>query len=208
MKTRILSSVAAIALTATAAAAGNYTPPPADPVIAPITPVGPDWTGFYFGVQGGFIDVDTNTPPIGGDGGIFGITAGYDYDIGRAVLGIGLDYDWTDITLLPGAPGGAIGVAVIPPTPPLKLESVFRIKLKSGIEFGNGLGYLTGGYALADTNLLGEEDGWYLGLGYEHLVGTSFSIGGEVLYHEFDNYANTPVDVDATTFQIRGAYRF
>ncbi|MEO0751955.1 MAG: outer membrane beta-barrel protein [Pseudomonadota bacterium] len=204
MKQKIFTTFAALALTATAAGAGNIAPPPPDPVLAPIEPVGPDWTGFYLGVQGGYIDVNSNTPPIGGDGGIFGITAGYDYDIGRAVLGIGLDYDWTDVTLLPGAPGGVR----FPAVPALKLESVFRVKLRSGIEFGNGLGYLTGGYAQAETNLLGSEDGWYLGLGYEHLVGESFSIGGEILYHEFDNYANTPVDVDATTFEIRGAYRF
>lgn len=172
MKAKFLNAVAALAVSTTAAVAGNFTPPPPDPVLAPIAPAGPDWTGFYLGVEGGFIDVDTNSPPIGGDGGIIGIIAGYDYDFGNAVLGVGLDYDWTDVTLLPGTPG-AVGAA--PATPALKLESVFRAKVRGGVKFGNGLAYLTGGYAVADTNLLGSEDGWYAGAGYDHLVTQSIS---------------------------------
>jgi predicted porin len=196
MKIKLMTTAAAAALLATSAVAGNIAPPPPDPIIAaPIVPTGPDWTGFYLGAQAGFIDVDSNTPGLGGDGGIGGIIAGYDYDFGRAVIGVGLDYDWTDTTVVPGLA-------------PTTIDNVFRVRLRSGYEFGNGLGYITSGYAEADTNNLGTQDGYFIGLGYDHLVTDSFSVGGEVLYHEFDNVANTPIDLDATTFQLRGAYRF
>jgi outer membrane immunogenic protein len=39
-------------------------------------------------------------------------------------------------------------------------------------------------------------------------VTDTISLGGEVLYHEFDNFKDSGVDVDATTFQIRANYRF
>ena len=88
------------------------------------------------------------------------------------------------------------------------VESVFRAKLRGGYKLGDGLLYGTGGYALADTDTLGSDDGYFIGAGYEHLLTQSLSVGGEVLYHEFDNYNSTPVDVDATTVQIRGTFRF
>lgn len=40
------------------------------------------------------------------------------------------------------------------------------------------------------------------------MITETFSLGGEVLYHEFDNINNTPVDVDATTVQARATFRF
>jgi hypothetical protein len=39
-------------------------------------------------------------------------------------------------------------------------------------------------------------------------VTDQFSLGGEVLYHEFDNFSGTGADVDATTVQVRGTFRF
>ena len=107
-------------------------------------------------------------------------------------MGGGLDYDFADITLTPG----------------VDLENVLRVRLRGGVEVGNGLLYATGGYAEADASTLGSEDGYFIGAGYDYLITDQFSIGGEILYHEFDNYGPTTIDVDATTFQIRGAFRF
>lgn len=36
----------------------------------------------------------------------------------------------------------------------------------------------------------------------------SFALGGEILYHEFDNFNGSGIDVDATTVQMRGTFRF
>ena len=190
---KLMTSAAIAALSATCALAGNFTPPP--PAPAPSQPRLVDWTGFYVGAQAGFIDIDSNAVGVEGDGGIVGLTAGYDHDVGRGVVGVALDYDVMDVTLTPG----------------VDAESVFRAKLRSGVKTGStgsGLVYVTGGYAEVDTTGLGTQDGSFLGMGYEHLVSDGFSVGGEVLFHDFSNVNNTTLDVDARTFQIRGAFRF
>ena len=193
---RTMTAIAAGLALTSPAVAGSIDDTPVEqaisvPAPAPVAPATPNWTGFYGGVQLGWADVDSNAAPKGDDW-IAGITGGYDYDLGDWVIGGGLDYDVTDVSL-----GGG-----------LNLDSVFRAKLRGGVKIGNGLAYATGGYALADTNLLGDEDGYFIGAGYEHMVAQNISVGGEVLYHEFDNFGPTAVDVDATTYQVRATFRF
>lgn len=194
MNTRLSLLAATAALIAGPALAGSTEPPVADPAITPAAPIsaGPDWTGFFGGAQLGYADVDTNVPGVSGDDFIGGLTLGYDYDLGDWVIGGALDYDIADIGLAPG----------------LTLDSVFRAKLRGGYKVSDGLIYGTGGFAQADTNTLGDDDGYFIGLGYEHLLTDNFSLGGEVLYHEFDNFNTTTTDVDATTVQVRGTFRF
>lgn len=192
----ILTALAATAMGIPPALAGSPAPAPQDTPIAaavPAAPIGPDWTGFYGGAQLGWGDVDTNVPGVGGDDMIGGLTFGYDYDFGDWVVGGGLDYDWADITLAPG----------------VSVDNVFRAKLRAGYKLGNGLIYGTGGYANADTSTLGDEDGYFVGAGYEHMISNNLSLGGEVLWHEFDGFNTVPsTDVEATTVQVRGTFRF
>ena len=151
------------------------------------------WTGFYGGAQIGYADIDTNVSGVDGDGAIGGIILGYDYDLGDWVVGGGFDYDWSDIDL-----GSAATV-----------EKVWRIKARTGYEVNpQGLLYGTAGYADANTNNLGSDNGWFIGAGYEQIVAPNISVGGELLYHEFDDFNSSGVDVDATTLQLRVAYRF
>ena len=194
MKTRISLLAATAAVIAAPALAGSSEPPVTEPIIASAGPVsaGPDWTGFFGGAQLGYADVDTNIPGVGGDDFIGGLTLGYDYDLGDWVVGGAIDSDFADITLTPG----------------LTLDNVFRAKLRGGYKVGDGLIYGTGGYAQADTSTLGDDDGYFVGFGYEQLLTNNFSLGGELLYHEFDNFNGTVVDVDATTVQLRGTFRF
>ena len=152
----------------------------------------PDWTGGYVGAEIGYAHVDTNAPGISGDGTIGGIIAGYDHDLGAWVIGAGVDYDFADINL----------------TGLVDLESVWRIRLRGGYKIENGLIYGTGGFANADLSTVGDDDGLFIGAGYEHLVNQNFSIGGEVLYHQFDNFAGSTADIDVTTVQVRGTLRF
>lgn len=197
MKRATTLIAAALTLGAAPAFAGNTLPATDD--VAPVAPVAPapsfsspDWTGFYGGVQLGYGDVDTNVS--GSDDGVIGgIVGGYDYDLGNFVVGGGIDYDFADISVANNA---------------ATLENVFRAKLRGGYKLGNGLIYGTGGYAQAETDNLGSDDGYFIGAGYEHLVTDNFTVGGELLYHEFDNYNSTAVDVEATTLQVRGTFRF
>jgi len=154
--------------------------------------VAQSWTGGYVGGQLGYADVDTNVAGVDGDGFIGGLVAGYDWDLGTWVAGVGADYDFADINL-----GGTAN-----------LEEIWRLKARAGYKIGDGLAYATAGYANADTDTLGSDDGYFIGAGYEHLVTQNFSIGGEVLYHEFDNFNGTTTDVEATTIQVRGTFRF
>lgn len=150
-----------------------------------------NWTGFYVGGQLGaaFGDSDVSSSD---ESVIGGITLGYDHDFGRWVLGGALDYDFTDIDIAPGS----------------SLEEIFRVKLRGGPKIGRGLLYGTGGYAYADSDNAGDEDGWFIGGGYEYMVNDQFSVGGEVLYHEFDGFNGTGNDVDVTTVQVRATFRF
>lgn len=187
----------ATTLLAAPAFAGNVQEPVAEPVIAtpvaPPAPTSPNWTGFYGGGQIGYGDVDTSAAGVDGDGLIGGVIAGYDYDFGNNwVVGAGLDYDFADIDL-----GGAAS-----------LEEVFRAKARAGYKIGNGLLYGTGGYAWADTDTFGDDDGYFVGAGYEHMVTENVSLGGEVLYHQFDDFGTSGADVDATTVQARASFRF
>ncbi len=175
--------------------AGSPEPAVVEPTIiaaAPLAPVGPDWTGFYAGAQLGYANVDTNAAGVDGDDMIGGLTAGYDWDLGNYVVGVGTDYDFSDINL----------------SPTNNLESIWRLKVRSGVKIGNGLLYISGGYAHVDVSGLGDEGGTFYGAGYEHMFTPNISLGGEVLYHEFDNVGSTTTDVDATTYQVRATYRF
>jgi len=192
--TTALATVTAIL--ATPALAGNKTEPAPEPVIeapapAPVPAATPDWTGFYGGGQLGWANVDADGFDDD-DSLIGGLTGGYDYDFQNGfVAGAGLDYDFLDADI------GNVASA----------EEVFRAKLRGGYKIGRGLAYATGGYAWADTDNLGSDDGYFIGGGYEHMVTDQVSVGGELLYHEFDDF-NGGGDVEATTVQARATFRF
>ncbi len=154
-----------------------------------------DWTGPYVGAEIGYATADETAAGNDEDGVVAGFIAGYDYDLGSVVVGAGVDLDFT---------GNNLGIA--------NLDRILRLKLRGGIKAGNGLIYATGGYANADVSSVADNDGYFIGAGYEHRVNQNFSIGGEVVYHKFDNCIApapaTGVNIELVTFQLRGAYRF
>jgi len=197
MTRTLLAALSASALAAPAFA-GSAAPAAMEPMVEVPAPVamtmGRDWTGGYAGLQLGYADVEATASAgttTSGDDVIGGFTAGYDWDFGNFVLGAGLDADIADLS---------VGAAT--------LERVYRLKVRGGYDLGNGLLYATAGGAGADIDGLGYDTGYFVGAGYEHMVTDTISLGGEVLYHEFDDFKASGTDIEATTFQVRANYRF
>ena len=162
-------------------------------VMAPSLAQANDWTGGYVGAQLGYGDVSTSPSVGSGSGGIGGLVIGGDYDYGNWVLGAGLDYDWASISLGNG----------------LKLKDVFRAKARLGYDLGTTLLYGSLGYARANVDPLGRDDGYFGGVGAEWWDGVNpWAVGGELLYHEFKDFKGTGVKAKATTLEVRVMYRF
>jgi outer membrane immunogenic protein len=117
-------------VTASAADLGAPAPAPIYTKAPPPPPVS-SWTGFYAGVEGGYgmssdptvtfsandpaaalFTTDVPIPPVSfrDSGGFGGLTAGYNWQVGRSwVLGIEADFSWSDIQ-----GSGSSSVAPIP----------------------------------------------------------------------------------------------
>ncbi|MFP7673069.1 outer membrane protein [Marivita sp. S0852] len=191
---RILLGTACAALTGSMAFAGSIDSAPAEPVIAqpvavaPVT-MGGDWTGGYGGLSlgKGWITGDD----LDDDELVYGVHGGYDYDFGRFVLGGELDYQAGDDLNL-----GAEDV-----------DDILRLKMRAGYDLDRTLVYGVLGAAQLNTDNF-EDTGWVAGVGAEYLVTESISLGAEYLYHQFDDFDDTNVDIDADTFSLRANFRF
>jgi outer membrane immunogenic protein len=200
MKTVAAMLVAAsTAIVAMPALAGGPTVVEPEPTIAaPVAPViaSADWSGFYAGAQLGYADVGSNGGGLDGNGLLGGIHAGYRWDFGQFVAGTELDYDTANVDL-----GGTLG----------SLDSVTRLKLVGGAEVGNSLLYATAGAAYADGTVGGaslSDDGWFYGAGATFALNDRWTLGGELLQHEFNDFDGSGVDLDALTATARIGFRF
>jgi opacity protein-like surface antigen len=201
-KEKKMKSIAAIFATvalAGPALAGGPTVVTTEPAVAepaPIVVASPDWSGFYAGGQLGYGDVDSNGNGLDGNGFLGGIHGGYRWDFGQFVLGTELDWDTADINL-----GGDTG----------SLDDVTRLKLIGGADLGSTLLYATTGMAYADATVEGvslSDDGWFYGAGLTYAINDQWTIGGELLQHNFDNFDGSGVDIDALTATARVGFRF
>ena len=199
MKT-IAALIATAALTAPAFAGGPIAVaeepaviPAAEPYVAP----GLDWSGAYVGGQLGYGDVDSNGAGLDGNGALGGVHAGYRWDLGNWVAGGELSWDKTSIDL--GATAGD------------ELDSIAALKLMAGREIGNSLVYGTLGAAQAKASVGGadlSDSGMVYGLGFDYAVNDRWTVGGEVLQHQFNDFDATGDDFDATTIKAKVGLRF
>jgi outer membrane immunogenic protein len=133
------------------------------PVKAPQPPpvATPDWTGFYFGINGGYgweEATGSSACTAGGvlcdpgvssidkpEGGLLGAQIGYNWQSGIVVYGLETDIQWSDIKSTASATDvGPLGSGTFTATTELDWFGTFRGRL--GITpWNNGLLYVTGG---------------------------------------------------------------
>lgn len=195
--TKTALGVAMLGTLAVPALAGGYSAPVTEaPVAAPViaAPVGTDWTGGYVGAQIGYGDASAGA--VDGDGATYGLRAGYDWDLGNWVVGAGVDWDKTEIDLGTGSDN---------------IDSIARLKLRAGYDLGRTLVYGTAGAARAEADLGGvsrSDNGWFAGIGADYALNDRWTVGGELLHNQFDDFDNTGIDLDATTASINVGFRF
>lgn len=232
MRRLTFALAAATALTSASALAADLGPPPMEPRSpAAVVDYGFNWTGFYLGVQGGYGWGDTRFTYVPGgqtgtartNGGLFGGTAGFNFQAGQWVFGVEGDYAWANIS----------GSIADPLTPALfdirsNLRSFGTVRGRLGIAWDSLLLYGTGGLAMGDQRIstrnvvtgdvVGQTDfrvGWTAGGGLEWGFAPNWSAKVEALYFDLgtDRYTvagPTSVDARHSGVVVRGGinYRF
>jgi opacity protein-like surface antigen len=196
LKTALIA--APLAFAGTFASAGGLAEPvavvaPSAPIAAPVVAAsGSDWTGAYGGLSLGYGDVDADGVTGDFEGLTYGGHVGYNYDLGNVVLGAELEAVGTD-DFINDASG-------------LELENVLRAKVRAGYDAGAFLPYVAAGVAQATVSGA-EDEGYFYGFGVDYAVSDSFTVGGEVLRHEFEDFDGGS-DITADTIALRASYNF
>jgi outer membrane immunogenic protein len=183
-----LSLLLATAAPAAAADLSEASPDYGKPAAAPLL-----WSGPYLGIDGGYGWGSTshsfsipapsgNSNPNGGIGGVY---AGYNFQMGHVVTGLEADIEAADLN-------GSYSNATFPTsTGSSRLDWDASLRGRLGAAFGPSLPYLTGGVAFAGYNFTGGPlpslapccgnfsstlTGWTVGAGWDyaftrHLVG-------------------------------------
>ncbi|WP_298848036.1 outer membrane beta-barrel protein [uncultured Ruegeria sp.] len=150
-----------------------------------------DWTGGYAGFSFGYADADGPGGSSGDDTAI-GAHLGYDQDFGNFVLGGELEYNRLSLNL--GQSQGS-------------LDSMTRLKLRGGYDFGSALGYVVIGAARAETSVDSDTAAVY-GIGVAYPIGENFVISGEALRQDFDDVTRSTGGLDSNVFNLRTTFRF
>ncbi len=150
-----------------------------------------DWTGAYAGFSFGYADADGPNGSSGNDT-VFGPHIGYDRDFGNFVLGGELEYNRLSLNL-----GDGEG----------SLDSMTRLKLRGGYDFGAALGYVVIGAARVDSSVDNDTAAVY-GIGVAYPIGDNFVVSGEALRQNFDDVTRTDGGLDSNVFNLRTTFRF
>ena len=200
-----------VLLTATVAQAGNLKEVSADPPIAPIaTPVEvSDWTGFYAGLQFDAVAGKTERDAPAGfaadiEGSIVSGFVGYRWAFGQYIVGAELDIALNGDGKMIYTEGG------LGPEMPYDINSALRFGGEFGMELGGGLAYVGLGFTKLDVKLDREFDdqGYYVGIGYDYFVTDSIMVGLEVNYHDFSELDGASDSVTPITLGMNAAFKF
>lgn len=191
MKRLLVAGVGLLALTG-AAAAADLPPAPGNYYKAPTFVPPYSWTGFYLGVNGGGGLGWSNWDTAGGfhtDGGVVGGTVGYNYQIGRAVIGGEGDIDWSSIS-------GSTTTAGCPAGCSTSNSWLSTIRARVGYAADRFMPYVTGGAAFGNINastpgLAGggaTNAGWTVGGGLEFAIAGAWTAKAEYLFVDLGKF--------------------
>ena len=190
MRRVLISAIGLLALTAGSAFAADI-PRAAPPYRTPAY-VAPafTWTGLYVGINGGYgWGTSTWSGFPGGDanpnGGLFGVTLGYNWQLPGSPWMFGLegDVDWTNLR-------GSFTNAACPAGCQTRNNWLGTGRVRVGYAIDRVLPYVTGGFAVGDiranpaafagTN--STELGWTIGAGIEAAIAPQWTAKLEYLY--------------------------
>jgi outer membrane immunogenic protein len=147
------------------------------------------WTGFYAGIHGGYgWSRFKGSDPVAGDstvnarGWLGGVQLGYNYQVGKFVIGVEGDYSWADVKNVTSDPLGLGGGEAT-----LKNDYFITAAARLGYAFDRSLLYVKGGGAwtrdkIDITDGVGgfgngtfRRSGWMAGAGIEYAVWNNLS---------------------------------
>jgi outer membrane immunogenic protein len=192
MKRFCLALVSVAALASAAAAADLPLSGPAPYYKAPGYFAPPySWTGFYLGLNGGGGLGRSTWDSAGGfnvSGGLVGATAGYNYQIGQAVVGAEGDIDWSNID-------GSTSTAC-----PLGCKTtntwLSTLRGRLGYAAGSFMPFITGGAAFGTIRATtpgfagnsATNAGWTVGAGLEFGLTGNWTVKAEYLYVDLGSF--------------------
>jgi outer membrane immunogenic protein len=189
MRSVLLTTVALLAVAATAAVAADL--PRAVPARAPAAylPIGYNWTGFYVGINGGYAWGRSHWNSFGSSsdpsGGMVGGTAGYNWQGAGSpwVFGLEGDLDWTNIK-------GTFVNATCPIGCQTQNDWLGTVRGRLGYAWDRVMPYVTGGLAVGNIKasqpgFAGVNDtnvGWSAGAGIEAALAGNWTAKLEYLH--------------------------
>jgi len=237
-----LVMAAALSITALPAIAGGMQPAAAPAVPPAIAAPANDWTGGYVGGSLAFIsssalycddgaayaqcdDPFDGLPEPSPEGGMIGITAGYDWQNGNIVYGVAGDLLFGDLSGSAGSSGAPTGFGCVA-TCDLDISTIAMLRGRVGYAMGDILPFVTAGVAVTQATAsvvgVGSNDGNFtsvvLGVGGDYMLSDTLTAGFDVL-HLFggdDNFFDpgSPCgfcgvgDFSATIARVNVTYRF
>jgi opacity protein-like surface antigen len=200
-----------VLLTATVAQAGNLEEvidvPPVASIVTPAEVS--DWTGFYAGLQFDAVAGKTERDSLSSfkadlEGSIVSGFVGYRWAVGRYIVGAELDIALNGDGRMIYTEGG------LGPERTYDINSALRFGGEFGGELGGGLAYMGLGFTMLDVKLDSEFDdqGYYVGIGYDYFVTDSIMVGVEINYHDFGELDGASDRVTPITLGMNAAYKF
>jgi outer membrane immunogenic protein len=212
MKKRVAIALLATSFSAAAAGAADRPALAPQPYYAgPLLPV--DWTGFYFGVNGGYgwAQGTTDTYFLGGilhssgkpSGGVAGGQLGFNWQMGRFVFGAEIDGQWSGQRAALASTCNPNCAAV----QEVNIKTFATGRGRFGLAFDWIMPYVTAGAAMVNVSdamvvtaggltgrvegLSGTSLGWTAGAGVDIALTSNLSARLEYLYLKVDDHSST-----------------